>query len=127
MLDRLEVPLPEPEQDRAVELGVTSHVVVLLGAELLAVVVGPFAGVVVAPFGPHCSRAPVLRLTGQPAAALEKQHLRARGRERIRYGAAAGSRADNDDVVVIGHDTLLRRSPAARPTRRWHRAAWRGR
>src|SRR6266568_4549111 len=107
MLDRLEVALPEAEQDRAVELGVSADVVVLLRLELVAVLVRPTAGVVVAPFRPDGSGTPVLRFARQPAAAFEQQHLRPRRCQRMGDRAAAGAGSDDNDVVVITHGRLL--------------------
>ena len=134
VLDRVEVALPEPEQDRAVDLGVAADVVVLLGGEGLAGgSVGPLPGVGVALVQPDGLGVPVLHLARHEAAALQQQHPLPGGGERVGQGAAAGSRADDDDVVVVGHDcspgdwSLIRRWRAGRPTRRWRRAAWRGR
>src|SRR6266496_6067407 len=103
MLDRLEVALPEAEQDRAVELGVSADVVVLLRLELVAVLVRPAAGVVVAPFRPDSRGTPVLRFARQPAAAFEEQDRGPRRCQRVSDRAAARAGSDDYDVVVITH------------------------
>ena len=101
--DGAEVAFAEPEEHRAVELGVAADVVVLLGGELLAVLVGPFAGVAVAQVLPQRLRAPVLDLAAQPVAAFEQQDPGAGGRERVGQRAAAGAGTDDDEVVVVAH------------------------
>jgi hypothetical protein len=103
VLDRTEVALAHPEQHRAVDLGVAADVVVLLGVELLAVLVGPVPGVAVAQVAPDRHRAPVLLLPWVPATALQQQHPFARRCQRPGERAAAGAGPDDDDVVVLGH------------------------
>jgi hypothetical protein len=49
-------------------------------------------------------RAPVLRLALEPAALLENENAFARGREVPGEGSAAGSAANDDDVVIGFHD-----------------------
>jgi hypothetical protein len=67
-----EVPLPEPVEDGAVELGVPADVVVLLRGELPAVGgVGPPPAVVVALVDPQRLRIPVLWLPGKPVSPLQ--------------------------------------------------------
>jgi hypothetical protein len=62
VLELTEVALAETEQDRAVDLGVAAHIVVLLGQELLAGAgVGPVPRVVIAQVDPDRLGVPVLR------------------------------------------------------------------
>jgi hypothetical protein len=62
VLELTEVALAETEQDRAVDLGVAAHIVVLLGRELLAGAgVGPVSRVVIAQVDPDRLGVPVLR------------------------------------------------------------------
>ena len=107
VLDRLEVAFPESEQDSAIHLGIAADVVVLFWAELLAVLIGPFAGVVISPFGPDRSRAPVFGFARQPTAALDKQNACTRRCQSMCDRAASGPGPDDDDVVVVGHGISL--------------------
>src|SRR5207249_3778316 len=76
----------------------------------------------------HVLRKPVLRLAGEPVAALEQQDTLARGSEMADEGAAAGPGSDHDHVVVVAHDpsssirsaTVIR--AAASISARWEKA-----
>jgi hypothetical protein len=104
VVELAEVALAEPEQDRPGELGVSVDVVVLLGAELLAVVgVGPLPGVVVAALQPEHLGTPVLWFAGQDVAPFQQQAPLAGGSQRPGQRAAARPGPDHDDVVVLGH------------------------
>ena len=95
-----EVLAAEPEQRRAVELGVAAHEVVLAGLEFLAVPVAPVLRVVVAALQHDRAGLPVLPLARRVVAALEEQDLLPRRRERVGESPSAGAGADDDHVVV---------------------------
>src|SRR5512143_3046904 len=86
-----EVLAPEPEQRRAVELGVAAHPVVRVRVEILPLRVTPVLARLVATLDVHRPGAPVVGLTGYVVAALEEQDPLARGRQAVEQGAAAGS------------------------------------
>ena len=71
MLDLVEVPLAQPEQDRAVELGVAADEVLLVGLVRRPVLVEPQLVVEVSLLAEHLSAVPVLRLAREVATALE--------------------------------------------------------
>ena len=105
--DLVEVALAQAEEDRAVELRVAAHEVLLVGAEGVAVLVDPLLAGEVALLEEHLLGVPVLGLARQVAAALEQQDALAGGGEAMCERAAARPRADDDDVVVV-HLCLLR-------------------
>ncbi len=111
-----EVLFAHPVQRRAVQLGGAPDVVVDLRLEGLAGGVIPGVGGDVAVLDEHVGGRPVLRLAGQPVAALEQQDALARRREVARERAAARAAADDDDVVGVHH-----LASAPRPT--WRRPA----
>ena len=95
-----EVLLAQPEQCRAVELGVAADVVVGVGMERLPVLVLPHLLRVVFPLDVDRARAPVVLLAAHVVAALDQQDPLARRGEVIRQRAAARAGADDDHVVV---------------------------
>jgi hypothetical protein len=102
--DLSEVLLAQPEQDRAVELGVAADEVLLVRRERRAVLVVPLLAGQVSLAEEHLAAVPVLRLARQVAAALEQQDALAGRREAPGERAAARARSDDDDVVVVvGH------------------------
>src|SRR5689334_17242728 len=105
MSNLAEVFLPQTEERGAVELRVAADEVICVRVELLAFVVAPRFFRVVLRFEIDGARAPVVLLTRNVIAALEKQDLLARGRETVSQRASARARADDDYVVVIvgGH------------------------
>jgi hypothetical protein len=107
--DLLEVALPQPEQDRAVELGVAAHEVLLVRLEGLPVlVVDPVLVGEVAALAEHLLAAPVLGLARQVAAALEHEDALAGRGQPVGQRAAARAGSDDDHVVVLrGHLRVL--------------------
>src|SRR4051812_25384430 len=103
MADLAEVALPEPEEDRAVELCLPADVVVLAGTKGLSVLVVPRLVRLVLVAHEDCAAIPVVGLAAQVVAALEQQDALARGREPVGEGAAAAAAADDDHVVVAAH------------------------
>src|SRR5919199_2562632 len=100
VLDLLEIALAEAEQNRTVDLGVATHVVVGVRPERLAVTVVPHLSRVVALVDEDLAHVPVLFLARQPVAAFEQQNALSRSCESIRQGAAARAGANDDHVVV---------------------------
>jgi hypothetical protein len=103
----VEVALTQTEENRAVELRVAAHEVLLVGAEGIAVLVDPLLAAEVALLEKHLLGVPVLGLAWQVTAALEQQDALAGGGEAVRERPAARAGADDDDVVVV-HLCLLR-------------------
>src|SRR5438128_7440626 len=99
--DLAEVLPAEPDQPRAVELGVPANEVVRAGVELLAVAVVPGLLDVVAVLDLDGARVPVLLLARDVAAPREEEDALARGREAIGERPAPRAGPDDDHVVVI--------------------------
>ena len=76
MLQPLEVALPEAEHGRPVHLGVPADPVAGPGVDVLAVLVGPDVGGVVAVFQEDGRRVPVLLLARQERPALDDSRMR---------------------------------------------------
>src|SRR4051794_15874532 len=74
-----------------------------MGREAMAVLVEPLLVGQVAALEEALVRVPVLGLAGQVAAAFQQQDPLAARREAVGERAAAGARADDDDVVVGAH------------------------
>ena len=104
-----EVLRAQPEQRRAVELGVAADVVVDLRRELVAVAVEPELRRPVLALDEHGGGVPVVALARQVVAAFEQQDPLAGGGDAVGERAAAGPRADHDHVVmlVFGHSDSL--------------------
>ena len=111
-----EIALAQPQQHRAVHLGIAADPIVDAGMERLAVFVVPGLVRLVAFAGEYRFAAPVLPLARQIIAAFEDQDPLAGGGEAVREGSASGAAADDDDVVTISaHD--LPPWPASRRSR----------
>src|SRR5919108_2530845 len=123
VVDLAEVPLTQPEEDGAVDLRLAPDVVVLTGVERLPVLVEPRLVRLVLVADEYRAAVPVVRLAPQVIAALEDEDALAGGRQPVRERAAPGAGPDDDHVVVLGHEFLLRRERWARSRRRWRRAA----
>src|SRR5258708_4098190 len=110
MADLPEVLGTQAEQRGAVELGVAPDVVVDLRRELFAVLVVPELGGPVLAFDEDGGGLPVVPFPRKVAAAFQDQDPLAGGSEPVGECAAAGSGADDDDVVVpvVAHVSLLR-------------------
>ena len=108
VLELAEVALSQPVQGSAVELGRSAHEVVDLGLERLAVLVVPRVRGDVPVVDEDRLGVPVLHLARQPVAALQDQDPLPGRCEPVCEGAAARSRTHDDDVVLVGHDCLLR-------------------
>jgi hypothetical protein len=101
VLDFPEVLRPEPEQRGAVKLGVATHVVVLLGRELVALPVAPLLVGRVLPLQEDGGRIPVVALAGEVPTPLEEQDPLAGGRQLPGERPSTRSAADDDDVIVL--------------------------
>jgi hypothetical protein len=64
-----------------------------------------------------CASRDAIHTRERKSSVLEQQNLAPRAGERVRGGAATGSRPDDDDVVAIGHDQHLSGIFAARALR----------
>ncbi len=100
MAQLAEVLAPQPEQRRAVELGVAADVVVGVRMERGAAAVEPLLPGLVAAEDVHGARAPVVLLAPHVVAALDDENAFARGREAVGERAAARAAADHDHVVA---------------------------
>ena len=98
VLDGPEVVLAEAREAGPVHLRVAAHHVVHARGERAARAVEPALGGLVAALHEDRLRRPVLRLAGEPPAALEDEHVDATAREREGRRAAAHARADDDHV-----------------------------
>ena len=128
VLQLAEVLAAQAVEGGAVELGGAADEVVDLRLERLAVLVVPGVGGDVAAVDEHVLGRPVLGFAGQPATPLEQQDALARRGEVPGQRAAAGTGADDDDVVVVGaHVSSATRSirtirAAASMSARWENA-----
>ena len=109
MNQRAKIRLSESEQRGAVELGVTTDVVVRVRMERCAGLVLPHFLCVVLRVDVDRTRAPIVLLPWDEVASLEQKDALARWCKAMRKCATTGSGADDDDVVSIsrGHETLL--------------------
>jgi hypothetical protein len=96
-----EVLRAEPEQRRAVELGVPAHVVVDFRLELIAVPVVPELLREVLPAYEHRVGLPVVALPRQERPPLQPEHLHPVRGEPVPECPAPGSRTDDHNVVVL--------------------------
>jgi hypothetical protein len=96
-----EVLRAEPEQRRAVELGVPAHVVVDFRLELIAVPVVPELLREVLPAYEHRVGLPVVALPRQERPPLQPEHLHRIRCEPVPECPASGSRPDDHNVVVL--------------------------
>src|SRR5437773_4466562 len=119
MLDLAEVLTPQPEERGAEELGVAAHVVVRVRMKGLAVAIAPHLRRCVTAVQIDRLGVPVLLLPRNEAAPLEDEDALARGRQRVKERASAGSGPDDDHVVVGAHGDLLLRPRAWRPRPSW--------
>ena len=106
MTQLAEILLAQPVERGAVELRGASNEVMDLGLEGLTARVVPGVRRHVAVVHEHVLGEPVLRLAGQPVAALEQQDL-PRGRSQVPDERAAAGAAPDDDHVIL----LIRRTP----------------
>jgi hypothetical protein len=98
----LEVALAQPEQDRAVELGVAADEVLLVRLERHPVmVVDPVLVGQVATLPEDLLARPVLRLARQVPAALQHENALAGRREPVGERATPRAGSDDDHVVVL--------------------------
>src|SRR6266851_5935900 len=116
MLHDYKIALAQPQQHRAVHLGVAPDPVMDPGMERFSLLVVPGLACLVALAGEDRFGAPVFRLPRQVVATLQDQNALPRWGEPVGEGAAAGAAADDDDVVTISaHD--LPPWPASRRSR----------
>jgi hypothetical protein len=102
-----EVLRAQPEQRRAVELGVAADVIVHLRRELVAVAVEPELRCPIRALDEHGGGVPVVALARQVVAAFEQQDSLAGRSDAMGERAAACPRTDHDDVVMmltVGHN-----------------------
>ena len=108
VLQLAEVRLPQPVQRRSVELRRSAHEVVDLGLEGFPLLVVPGVLRDVSVVDEDGGGVPILGLSGQPVPAFEDQHSLSRGRQAVGERASAGPGSHDDDVVLVGHECLLR-------------------
>ncbi len=97
-----------PVQRGPVQLGRAAHEVMHLRLEeRLGLRVVPAVRRDVAAVHEHVHGGPVLRLAGQPVAALKQQDPLARGGEVAGQRAAARPGADDDHVIVLAHRSMV--------------------
>ena len=123
MLELAEVLLAEAVQRRAIHLGGAAHEVVHVRLERRAVAVVPGVRGDIAPVHEHVAGLPVLRLAGEPVAALEQQDALARRGEMANQRAATGAAPDHDHVVGT-HLSSSTNSPSMIPAAAWISARW---
>src|SRR5262249_26202971 len=119
MADRREILLAQPQQYRAVHLGVAAHPIMNAGMEGTAVLVVPGLLGLVALLAEYRFGIPVLPLARKIAAALEDQDALAGRGEAIGEGVAAGAAAEDDHVIaVVAHWEPPRRAKSQRKMQR---------
>jgi hypothetical protein len=119
MRDDAEIGLTQAQQYAAIDLGITADEIVQTGLEGFA-----FAGIpgfidLVARVAENGVGVPVLPFPRQVVAALDDEYALAGMRQAGGHGAATGSGADDDDIVVVfGHAQAP--SGGTEPGRRRH-------
>jgi hypothetical protein len=108
MLDAAEVLLAQAIERGAVHLSGTAHIVIRARLVALSLGIAPDIGGDVAALLEDFLRIPVLGLALEPTAAFQDQNAPARGCEMMRQGAAAGTAADDDNVIVGFHGLFSR-------------------
>ncbi len=106
MPELAEVGRAEPVQRRTIELGRAADEVVDLRLERLALGVVPGIGRYVPAVDEDLTRIPVLHLAGEEVATLQDQDSLAGWGDGVGERTAAGPGPDDDDVVLVCHDTL---------------------
>ena len=103
MPDLAEILPAQPEQRRAVHLGVAADVVMYPGMERRAVAVVPGLLGLVLRLNEYRGRIPVLPLARQIIAALQQQDALARRGEPVSQRATSRTTADDDEIVTVRH------------------------
>src|SRR5438552_7289966 len=101
MLDLTEILPAQPEQCRAVEFGISAHVVIRMRMERLSIFVAPFFFRLILALHIDRARIPVGLLAGNIVAALQNENAFASRRERVHKRSAACAGPDDDHVVVL--------------------------
>jgi hypothetical protein len=97
----------EPKQGSPEKLRVAADIVVCVRVQLFAGLIPPhFRGLVLA-LGINSLRTPVVLLSWDVVATFEQENAFARRCQPVGERTAAGSRSNNDNVVVIRRGTLL--------------------
>ena len=109
VLDLTEIFFAKPEERRAIELGIPTHVIVRVGMERLPVLVLPHFFRVVLRVDVDGPRAPVVLFATDVVTAFEQQDPFARRSEMIGEGSAARACTDNDYVVMRHAGALIPR------------------
>src|ERR1041384_4910952 len=108
MANLTEVFSTQTKESSAVKLRIPTDKVVGVRVQFLAIAIAPRLFSVVFPFEVYGARAPVVLLTRDIIAPLEKKNLFARGRECVSQCAAARGRANaaSFELTVAGHGGL---------------------
>ena len=106
MDDLVEIALAQPEQRRAINLGIAADEIVELRAEGAPPRVYPCLRGLVSAVDEDGLRAPVRFLARQIVAAFEDQDALSGRGKRLSQRSAAGAASDNDHVVVLRQPTL---------------------
>ena len=106
MDDLFEIALTQPEERRAIHLGIAADEVMELRAEGAPLGVDPCFGGLVPAIDEDRLRAPVRFLARQIVAAFEDQDALSGRGKRLGKRSAAGAASDDDQVVMLGQSTL---------------------
>ena len=101
MDDLVEIALAQPEQRRAIDLGIAADIVMERGLKAVARRVGPCLVGLVLAVDEDGLGAPVRFLARQIIAAFEDQNALSGRREPLRERSAAGAAADNDQIIFV--------------------------
>ena len=109
MVQHLEILASQPDQRRAVDLGIAADVIVQAGMEGLAALVVPGLVRLVLAVDEDGLGIPIVRLAFEKVAALQHEDAFARGGEAARQRSPAGAAADHDHIIMVGrHGRILR-------------------
>src|SRR5713101_4308049 len=100
-----EILFAQTEKSSTIELGITTHAIISVRMQVLAVLVKPgFLGVVMG-VDVHDLGVPVCFFAGHIVAALENQDPLSGGRKVVGERSATGASSDDDHVeAIVGHD-----------------------
>src|SRR5664279_3383031 len=106
MGDLVEIALTQPEERRAIDLGIAAYVVMELGAKGGPISINPCLGGLVSAIDEDGLRAPVSLLARKIIAAFEDENALSGWGKRLGERSAAGAASDNDHIVMLGQSTL---------------------
>src|SRR5713101_302664 len=101
MFDLTEILSAQAEQRRAVEFGISAHVVIRVRMERLSIFVAPFFFRLILAFHIDRARIPVGLLVGNIVAAFQNENTFPGRCERVHKSPAARAGPDDDHVVVL--------------------------